>query len=110
MNKKSTRYFSSRQEKKVAKALGGKQVANSGATMFSKGDIRTENWLIEAKTKTTESQSMSIKKEWLDKNAEEAFAMGKQYSALVFDFGCGENYYIVDEKTFIEMKNALEEK
>lgn len=28
----STRYYSSRQEKKVAKAIGGKQTANSGAT------------------------------------------------------------------------------
>ena len=105
---KPTRYFSNKQEKKVAKAVGGKQVANSGATKFSKGDVRTDNWLFEAKTKTTPSGSMTIKREWLDKNAEEAFAMGKYYSAVVIDFGYGENYYIVDEKTFIEMKNALE--
>lgn len=32
----STRYYSNRQEKKVAKAIGGKQTANSGATAFSK--------------------------------------------------------------------------
>lgn len=108
MNKKATRYFSNIQEKKVAKALNGKQTANSGATKFSKGDVRTEHWLFEAKTKTTPSESMSIKREWLDKNAEEAFAMGKSYNALVIDFGYGENYYIVDEKTFIEMKTALE--
>ena len=32
MNKQCTRYFSNKQEKHVAKAVGGKQTANSGAT------------------------------------------------------------------------------
>lgn len=110
MNKQSTRYFSSRQEKKVAKAVGGKQVANSGATKFSKGDVRSENWLYECKTKVKESQSITIHKEWLEKNEEEAFAMGKYYNALVFDFGDnGKRYYVVDEKTFLTMKQAMEE-
>lgn len=107
MNKNSTRYFSSKQEKRVAKAVKGKTVANSGAPKFVAGDVRTENWLFECKTKTTPSESMSIKREWLDKNAEEAFAMGKDYSAVVIDFGWGDNYYIVDEKTFLRMMNAL---
>ena len=108
-NKKSTRYYSSRQEKRIAKAVDGQRVANSGATAFNKGDVRTDNWLFEAKTKTSESQSFSIKKEWLTKNREEMFAMGKSYSALVFDFGDGNNYYVLDEKTFLEMKEALED-
>ena len=105
---KPTRYYSNRQEKKIAKAVGGKQVANSGATAFSKGDVRTDNWLFEAKTKMNVAQSFSIKKEWLLKNREEMFAMGKSYNALVFDFGDGNNYYILDEKTFLMMKEALE--
>lgn len=103
-----TRYYSNRQEKKVAKALHGKQVANSGATAFNKGDVTTDDWLIECKTKTEPSKSYSIKKEMLEKNKEEAFSMGKSYSALVFDFGDGNNYYVVDEKTFLMMKEALE--
>lgn len=107
MNKKATRYFSNIQEKKIAKVVGGRKTANSGATKFSKGDVSNDNWLFEAKTKTTPSESMSVKREWLDKNAEEAFAMGKDYSAVVIDFGCGDNYYIVDEKTFLRMMNAL---
>lgn len=106
---KPTRFYSNKQEKTVAKAVNGKQVANSGATPISKGDVRTDNWLIECKTSTTRKQSFSIKKEWLEKNKEEAFAMNKLYSALAFDFGIGHNYYIVDEKTFIKMKDALEE-
>lgn len=106
--KKPTRYYSSKQEKRIAKAVNGQRVANSGATAFQKGDVRTDAWLFEAKTKTSESQSFSIKKEWIEKNKEEMFAMGKEYSALVFDFGDGNNYYVLDEKTFLQMKEALE--
>lgn len=103
-----TRFYSSKQEKRIAKAVNGERVTNSGATAFSKGDVRTDEWLFEAKTKTSESQSFSIKKEWLLKNREEMFAMGKSYNALVFDFGDGNNYYVLDEKTFLKMKEALE--
>lgn len=105
---KPTRFYSSKQEKRIAKAVNGQRVVNSGATAFSKGDVRTDEWLFEAKTKTSESQSFSIKKEWLLKNREEMFAMGKSYNALVFDFGDGNNYYVLDEKTFLKMKGALE--
>lgn len=104
-----TRFYSSRQEKHIAKVVKGKQVANSGATAFSKGDVTTDDWLFEAKTKTSDSKSMSIKKEWLLKNREEMFAMGKSYNALVFDFGDGNNYYVLDEKTFLQMKEAFDE-
>lgn len=104
-----TRFYSGRQEKAVAKAVGGKQVSNSGATAFNKGDAITENWLIECKTSTTAKASFSIKRDWLDKNREEAFAMGRPYNALCFDYGNGgKRYYIVDEKTFVKMKEALE--
>jgi len=103
-----TRFFSNRQEKKIAKAVQGKQVANSGAPKFCAGDVKTDKWLFEAKTKTTESKSFSIKREWIEKNKEEAFAMGKDYSALVIDFGDGEQFYLVDEKTFLAMKRSLE--
>ena len=99
-----TRFYSNRQEKKVAKTVGGRQTANSGATTFSKGDVRTDDWLIECKTATTEKSSFSIKRDWLLKNKEEAFAMGKGYNALCFDFGDnGNRYYIIDEKTFKEV-------
>ena len=68
-NKNSTRYFSSRQEKRVAKAVNGKTVSNSGAPLFVAGDVRTNDFLIECKTCTTEKKSFSIHKEWLEKNA-----------------------------------------
>lgn len=108
-NKKCTRYYSSRQEKRIAKAVRGKTVSNSGAITFGAGDVITQDgWLFEAKTKTEESKSFSIKREWIEKNKEEAFAMGKDYNALVIDFGDGKQFYLLDEKTFLEMKRCLE--
>lgn len=35
-NKKSTRYYSTKQEKQVAKTVNGKCQSNSGATLFCK--------------------------------------------------------------------------
>ena len=105
----STRWYSNKQEKAVAKTIQGKQVANSGATAFNKGDVTTDMWLIECKTATTEKKTFSIKREWIDKNREEAFAMGKPYNALCFDFGDnGNRYYVIDEKTFKQLKEAIE--
>lgn len=104
-----TRYYSSKQEKHIAKELGGKQVSNSGATRFDKGDVILSDWLIEAKTCTQEKKSFAIKKEWLQKNEEEAFAMGKSYSALAFDFGDGEQHYIISEQLFKLLVEYLKE-
>lgn len=101
MNKNSTRYFSSKQEKQIAKVVGGKVVANSGATLFDKGDVKTNDWLFEAKTCTKEQEQFTIKREWLNKIREEKLAMRKDYSSLVFNFGPDtENYYVLDERTF----------
>lgn len=108
-NKNSTRYYSGKQERSVAKAVNGRTTPNSGAPNFTAGDVVADDWLFECKTKTESSQSMSVKKEWIEKNKEEAFQMGKRYSAVVIDFGDGHNYYIVDERTFLEMKGALDE-
>lgn len=108
--RRSNRFYSNRQEQKIAKAVGGKQVANSGATKFNKGDVTTDNWLIEAKTCTKEKQSFTIKEDWLIKNKEEAFDMGKEYNALAFNFGPDtQNYYILDECTFKELISKEEE-
>lgn len=102
-----TRFYSNKQEKHIAKVTGGKQTANSGATAFSKGDVRTDDFLIEAKTCTTEKKSFTIKREWLDKNEEERFAMGKDYSALAFNFGDDENFYVISEKLFVILLELL---
>ena len=69
---KPTRYYSKQQEKKVAKYVGGKRQPNSGATPFYKGDVITDEFLIECKTKTKDCKSFTVKEDWLLKNEEEA--------------------------------------
>lgn len=106
---KPTRFYSNKQEKQVAKTISGKQTANSGATPFYKGDVVSDLFLIECKTKIKDSISITVRKEWMSKNREEAFAMGKLFNAVCINFGSGENYYIVDEKLFKKLVRYLEE-
>lgn len=110
---KPTRYYSSKQEKTVAKAIGGKTTPNSGATPWVKGDIQTsgsESFLLECKTKTTASNSISIKKEWIEKNRQEMVFMGKKHQAIAFNFGPDEeNHYIIDEYLFQFLLEKLNE-
>lgn len=103
-----TRYYSSLQEKAVSKAIGGKQTSNSGATMFQKGDVTNDIWLIECKTKTKESDSITLHKEWITKNKNESLFMNKKYSAVAVNFGPNqENYYIIDEELFLQLNEYL---
>ena len=108
-----TRHYSSRQEKAVAKAVNGKVQKNSGATDFLKGDIVTSgrnSFLLECKTKTSASESISIKKEWFEKNRQECSLTGTPHQAVVFNFGPGEeNHYIIDEYLFQFLKDKLDE-
>lgn len=97
---KPTRYYSKKQESAIAKRLDFKRQPNSGATPFLKGDLIGHDFLIECKTKTSASSSISIRRDWLIKNKEEAFSMGKTHHALAFDFGAGETYYVIDELHF----------
>ncbi len=107
----TTRDVSARQERCIAKAVGGKRTPNSGATKFDKGDIVVGEWLLEAKTCMQPKKSFSIKKEWLTKLKEEQFATSKTYSSLCFDFGDNKDrYYILDENTFRYILDIINEK
>lgn len=100
-NKSATRFYSDTHEKSICKALGAKQQSNSGAGRFRKGDVIQDeaSLLIEAKTCMTEKESFSIKKDWIIKNKDEAFAIRKSNSCICFNFGPQqENYYVINEK------------
>lgn len=102
-----TRRASLKQEKKVAKELGGKVQPNSGATDYLKGDVIAGDILIECKTVMRPQKAVSLKKEWFDKNEQERFALKKQYSAIAFDYGDrGEQFIAMPMKHF---KRILEE-
>lgn len=108
--KKPTRFYSDRQEKTVAKAIRGRQTSNSGATPYDKGDIRNPLFTIECKTKTTESDSISIKKEWLTKLKDESLYMKTPYEALIFNFGPEtKNYAIIDLELFNILQDILKD-
>ena len=110
----STRWYSDRQEKAVAKEICGKQTKNSGATLFQKSDVYTDLFNLECKTKTTNSDSISIKREWFEKQIRENIQMGKKYSAIVFNFGpdapYNENHYIINEQLFLALQEYLKER
>lgn len=107
-----TRYFSDQHEKSICYALGGRQVSNSGAGKFEKGDIVVGNasLLVEAKCSMTDKSSISIKHEWLIKNKEEAFRNRLSNSCLCFNFEPnGDNYYIINERLMQFLVSALSE-
>lgn len=93
----------------MAEKFHGTRTLNSGATPFQKGDVSLDRINVECKTKVTSSESISIKKEWLEKNEKEALFMGKEYSVLAFNFGPNEkNYYIIDEYMFELLVDKLQ--
>ena len=99
--KNSTRAKSSQQEKRIAKALGGKQVIGSGSTPFLKGDVVVDQLFIEAKTKMAPSQQITVKKAWIDKAKEQALSTRKRDYAVAISFGDPKEYYIIED-TFME--------
>lgn len=112
---KPTRFYSKKQEDQVAKATGGSRQPNSGATAWAPGDVVSGKFLIECKTKTTNSKSISIQKEWFEKNTKEAVFRGLPYGIVAFNFGPDQKmYYIIDESLMIDfidyMNNKSEDK
>ena len=111
-NDTATRYYSDRQEKQVVKLLGGRQTANSGAGKWSKGDVVQEeaSLMIECKTQIASKDSFKIKKEWLDKNLQEAKQSHYLNNCLAFNFGPDQaNYFIINEKLMAFLVDKLKE-
>lgn len=97
---------SNKQESNVAKALGGRKTAASGATPFSKGDVIVGDCIIECKTKIREVGSFTVQKSWIQELREEKLGMGKSLAALAISFDAGAtSYYVIDEQA---MKLLLE--
>ena len=108
INKDSTRYKSNIQEKRIAKALGGRQVIGSGSTPFLKGDVVTGNLFIEAKTKMEPSKSISVKKQWLEKAKEQAYSQRKEDYTVAISFGDGKDYYIIEDSLLEDLYKSRE--
>lgn len=106
--KNSTRAKSSQQEKRIAKAMGGRQVIGSGSTPFLKGDVVAGKLFIEAKTKMVPSQQITVKKEWVDKAKEQSLAMRKEDYAIAVSFGDPKEYYLIEDTLMEELFKSRE--
>lgn len=107
----ATRDYSNKQEKQIAKLLGGVVQPNSGGTRFGGGDVHTRDFFIEAKTPTKEQTSFTIKKEWITKMREQAFEQGKSQCALAFRFSPDdtEDLYVISAVQMLEYLTWKEE-
>ena len=106
--KNTTRAKSSQQEKRIAKAMGGRQVVGSGSTPFLKGDVTVGKLFIEAKTKMEPSKSISVKREWLDKAKEQALATRKEDYALAISFGDNKEFYVIEDTLMEDLYKSRE--
>lgn len=90
-------------EKRLAKAIGGQRSAASGAFWSRKGDVRNDNLLIEHKW--TGKKTVTIKSEVLKKITTEAILDSRTpVLGLHLD---GENYVVLLEEDFFEMRNSI---
>jgi hypothetical protein len=94
---------SQKHEKRIAKAIGGKTTAASGAFWSRKGDVRSDGLLIEHKWTGKLSKTISSKE--LKKITNEAIMDGR---LPVFGIHLdNEDYVILLETDFLEMWNKL---
>ena len=94
---------SQKHEKRIAKRIGGKRNAASGAYWQRKGDVRSDDLLIEHKY--TGKKQTTIKSEVLKKIMREAILDGRTpVLGIHLD---GEDYVILSEHDFIEMREKL---
>lgn len=91
--RRTTRHQSKEQEKRVASQTGAKLQPGSGSFFGAKGDLTSEAFLIECKT--TDNQSISLKRGYLDKISAQAFAVGKE-PAMVLSMAGNFSGYDVD--------------
>lgn len=92
-------------EKRLEKVLGGKRSAASGAFWSRKGDVRTNDLLIEHKW--TGKKSFTLKADVLEKIVMEAI-LDSRIAALGIHLN-GKNYVLLEEHDFIELRDFRNE-
>lgn len=111
-NKDATRFASGIQENRIAKKFNGKVSSNSGASAFSGGDVYVEDasLCIECKTCMKPAKSFSIKKDWIEKNKQEAFVHRFENNCIAFNFNYEDkkDYYVIDDKLMGFLIESLE--
>jgi len=95
---------SQKHEKRIAKAVGGKTTAASGAFWSRKGDVRSADLLIEHKW--TGKKSFSLKADVLEKIVTEAI-IDSRMPVLGISLN-NNNYVLLTEDDFLEMREKLQ--
>ena len=96
---------SQKHEKRLAKKIGGSRNAASGAIWTRKGDVRSDDLLIEHKW--TGKKQTTIKSEVLKKIVREAILDGRMpVLGIHLD---GENYVVLLEDDFLELRDKLKD-
>lgn len=94
---------SQKHEKRLAKRIGGTRNAASGALWARKGDVRSDDLLIEHKW--TGKKQFTVKSDVLKKTVREAILEGRMPAiGIHLD---GEDYVILTEDDFLEMREKL---
>lgn len=96
---------SRKHEDRLAKKVGGRRQVASGAFWGAKGDVRSDDLLIEHKW--TGKLSVSIKAAVLEKIFREAIAISRM-PVLGLSLN-GENYVVLQEDDFLELRHNLQE-
>lgn len=105
MSKSEGQKQSQKHEARLAKTVGGSRTAGSGAFWSRKGDVRNDTLLIEHKW--TGKKSKTIQSAELKKITTEAILDGR---TPVFGIHLdGEDYVILLETDFLEMRNRLDQ-
>lgn len=91
-------------EKRLESALGGKRSAASGAFWSRKGDVRTDDLLIEHKW--TGKKSFTLKSDVLEKIVTEAI-LDSRTPILGISLN-NKNYIIMEEEDFLQLRNELQ--
>jgi hypothetical protein len=90
-------------EKRLAKKISGSRSAASGAFWSRKGDVRNDELLIEHKW--TGKKSVTIKSDVLKKITTEAI-LDSRIPVLGLHLD-GENYVVLVEEDFFELRNSI---
>ena len=86
MSETNMKIYSTKQEKMVAKALGGYPVGGSGAMPCAPGDVKNYEWLVECKTHSEPDKSILFNLDVWKKIESEAMGVQRK-PVLVVDDG-----------------------
>lgn len=99
---------SQKQEKRVAKAMGGTINAMSGAGWVRKADVRTDDYMVECKTKMDpNAKSTTIRAKDLRDLTKRAYAEGR-IPLYVIEFG-PHSYVMLPEDDWLDTIGVEEE-